>query len=87
MTSAACPGDSLFRGEISVILDVMHKRLKTMSFCNHDIAPILLFSVVPMNHIRVIEAFYDGEELLVRRTQNYDIQHRNLDLLIRLSRW
>lgn len=27
-----------------------------------------------MNHIRVIEAFYDGEELVVRRTQNYDIQ-------------
>lgn len=48
---------------------------------------VLLFSVVPMNHIRVIEAFYDGQELVVRSTKNYDIQHRDLDLLIRLSRW
>lgn len=38
-----------------------------------------------MNHIRVIEAIHDGKELVVRSTESYDIKHRNLDLLIRLS--
>lgn len=40
-----------------------------------------------MNHIRVIGAFYDGKELVVRSTKNHDIEHRDLDLIIRLSRW
>lgn len=40
-----------------------------------------------MNHIRVLEAFQDGEELVVRSIKNYDIGSRNLDTLLLLSRW
>ncbi|ODM15552.1 hypothetical protein SI65_09155 [Aspergillus cristatus] len=40
-----------------------------------------------MNHVRILEAFHDGNELVVRSTQNYDLEHRNLDTLLLLSRW
>ncbi|OJJ80188.1 uncharacterized protein ASPGLDRAFT_135390 [Aspergillus glaucus CBS 516.65] len=87
IASGVCPDDKLSKAEVAVIHDVMHRRLRTMHLCNHKVSPVLLFSVVPMNHIRVIEAFYDGKELVVRSTKNHDIEHRDLDLIIRLSRW
>lgn len=40
-----------------------------------------------MSHVRVLEAFQDGEELVVRSSKNYDIGSRNLDTLLLLSRW
>lgn len=39
-----------------------------------------LFSVMPTNHIRVIEVFYDG--LVACSTKNYGIRHRDLDLYL-----
>ncbi|EGC45060.1 conserved hypothetical protein [Histoplasma capsulatum var. duboisii H88] len=79
--------DELFRGELLAIIDVMCRRLNTKSLRPHIIAPVLLFSVVGMHHIRVLEAYFNGKELVVRATGLYDLEHRNHKLLIQLSKW
>ncbi|OJD16610.1 hypothetical protein AJ78_03250 [Emergomyces pasteurianus Ep9510] len=79
--------NELFREELLVIIDVMYRRLNTKSLRLHIIAPVLLFSVVGMHHIRVLEAYFNGEELVVRATELYDLEHRNHKLLIQLSKW
>lgn len=48
---------------------------------------VLLFSVVGMHHVRVLEAYFDGKELVVGATGLYDLEQRNHELLIQLSRW
>ncbi|KKZ66140.1 hypothetical protein EMCG_08129 [[Emmonsia] crescens] len=79
--------DELFRGELLAIIDVMCRRLNTKSLRPHIIAPVLLFSVVGMHHIRVVEAYSNGEGLVVRATRLYDLKHRDHKLLIQLSKW
>ncbi|KAK2768593.1 hypothetical protein FQN54_000449 [Arachnomyces sp. PD_36] len=79
--------NELFRGELVAVADVMRGRLHTKSLRPHMIAPVLLFSVVGMHHVRVLEAFFDGKELEVRTTGLYDLGQKNEELLIHLSRW
>ncbi|OJD23817.1 hypothetical protein ACJ73_04830 [Blastomyces percursus] len=79
--------DELFRGELLEIIDVMCRRLNTKSLRPHIIAPVLLFSVVGIHHIRVVEAYSNGKELVVRATGLYNLKHRNHKLLIQLSKW
>ncbi|OAX77498.1 hypothetical protein ACJ72_08203 [Emergomyces africanus] len=79
--------DELFRGELLAIIDVMCRWLNTKSLRLHIIAPVLLFSVVGMHHIRVLEAYFNGKELVVRATELYDLEHQNHKLLIQLSKW
>jgi hypothetical protein len=40
-----------------------------------------------MHHLRVLEAYFDGEELFVRTTKLYDMEKQIHDVLLRLSRW
>ena len=48
---------------------------------------ILLFSVVGMHHIQVLEAYFNGKELVVRTARLYDLGQANQELLILLLRW
>lgn len=48
---------------------------------------VLLFSVVGLHHVRVLEAFFQDEELVVRTTGLYDLGKQDDELLMRLSRW
>jgi hypothetical protein len=40
-----------------------------------------------MHHLRVLEAYFDGEELFVRTTKLHDMEKQNHDVLLLLSRW
>lgn len=44
MASGVCPDDKLSKAEIAVIHDVMHRRLRTMHLCNHNVAPVSALS-------------------------------------------
>ncbi|QVM12355.1 hypothetical protein D8B26_006985 [Coccidioides posadasii str. Silveira] len=77
----------LFRGELLAIIDVMCGRLNTRSLRSHIIAPVLLFSVVGMHHVRILEAYFNGKQLMVHSTKLYDLEQQNHELLIQLSRW
>ncbi|KAL3480457.1 hypothetical protein BJX99DRAFT_254448 [Aspergillus californicus] len=61
------PGQ-LSRGEITVIARVMFGRLRTRKTRPHTIIPFL-----DPNYVRLIEAHFNGHQLVVRTTPLYDI--------------
>ncbi|PWY84811.1 hypothetical protein BO70DRAFT_334717 [Aspergillus heteromorphus CBS 117.55] len=76
----------LLYGEIMTVIRIMLGQLKQKVFVNHMIAPVLLFS---MNrwHPRAIEAYFDGQELLIRRTKPYDFTFLNAAGLTTFAQW
>ncbi|KAL2816729.1 hypothetical protein BJX63DRAFT_430109 [Aspergillus granulosus] len=79
--------NGLFHGEIKTAICVMHGRLKDPELPGHVFAPVLLFSAIGKHHLRIIEAYHNGEHLVMRTTQPFDMTERNDDLFIELSRW
>ncbi|KAL3479604.1 hypothetical protein BJX99DRAFT_255329 [Aspergillus californicus] len=65
----------------------MNGRLKKRSLRPHVIAPVLLFSVIGQNHVRVMEAYSDEAKLVMRTTPLFDLQHASSDLLQTLTKW
>ncbi|RDW84136.1 uncharacterized protein DSM5745_04462 [Aspergillus mulundensis] len=55
----------LFWGEVSAIVRIMHRRLKLVSLRMNLLAPVFCFSAIGENHFRVIEAYHDGDNLVV----------------------
>ena len=47
----------------------------------------MFFSAVGPNHLRVLEAFFNGDVLVVRTTRNYNMAKENAETLTLLSRW
>ncbi|KAE8151676.1 hypothetical protein BDV25DRAFT_128574 [Aspergillus avenaceus] len=78
--------DSLLRGEVLTVIRIMLGQLKRKIFVNDMVAPVLLFSL-NRRHPRVIEAYFDGRELLVRRTKAYDFTYMNADGFKTFAQW
>ncbi|PLB51481.1 hypothetical protein P170DRAFT_453197 [Aspergillus steynii IBT 23096] len=76
----------LLRGEILTVIRIMLGQLKQKVFVNHMVAPVLLFSM-NRRHPRVIEAYFDGQELLMRRTSSYDFTFLNADGFKTFAQW
>ncbi|KAL2821903.1 hypothetical protein BJX63DRAFT_377399 [Aspergillus granulosus] len=87
MVSEMAEGQALFHGEIKTAIGIMHRRLKTSALRQHIIAPVLIFSVIREHCLRVIEAYHDGEQLVMRTTPLVDLREADDDLFIKLSRW
>ncbi|KAL2821902.1 hypothetical protein BJX63DRAFT_427262 [Aspergillus granulosus] len=87
MVSEMDNGEALFHGEIKAAIRIMHRRLKTSSLCQHIIAPVLIFSAIREHYLRVIEAYHDGEQLVMRTTPLFNLRKPDYDLFIQLSRW
>ncbi|RAQ45567.1 hypothetical protein AFGD_005936 [Aspergillus flavus] len=66
----------LLCGEVLTVIRIMLGQLKQKVFVSEMVAPVLLFSL-NRRHLRVIEAYFDGLELLVRRTKPYDFTFLN----------
>ncbi|RDW83537.1 uncharacterized protein DSM5745_03863 [Aspergillus mulundensis] len=82
-------GSQLLRSELTAIIRIVHGRLRTSSTRPHTIAPVLMFSIVGLHHIRVIAAFYDGKtrELKVRAPKLKSIDKECDGFYIDLSKW
>ncbi|KAI9372849.1 hypothetical protein BJX61DRAFT_542287 [Aspergillus egyptiacus] len=87
MHSGLVGDDQLLRPEVHVIARLMHQRLRLPNSRPSVVTPVLLFSIVGMHHLRVLEAFFDGENLVIRTTQNFDIGQPDRKFFITLSRW
>ncbi|KAL1961045.1 hypothetical protein VTO42DRAFT_4933 [Malbranchea cinnamomea] len=79
--------DRFFRGELLAIINVMVARIKARQIRPHIIAPILLFSIVGLHHVRVLEAHFNGKQLVVRVTKLYNMEKKDTELLRLLSSW
>ncbi|KAL4803992.1 hypothetical protein BDV18DRAFT_162402 [Aspergillus unguis] len=78
---------ALFHGEIKTAIRIMHRRLNTSALRPNVIAPVLLFSAIGEHHLRVIEAYHDGEQLVMRTTPLFDLGKPHDSFLIKLTRW
>ncbi|CAK44981.1 hypothetical protein An06g00740 [Aspergillus niger] len=61
----------LLYGEVLTVVRIILGQLKQKAFVNDMVAPVLLFSL-NRRRPRVIEAYYDGEKLVMRHTKPYD---------------
>ncbi|PKY09207.1 hypothetical protein P168DRAFT_324209 [Aspergillus campestris IBT 28561] len=66
----------LLYGELFTVIHIMLGQLKLKEFVDDMVAPVLLFSL-NQQHPRIIEAYFDGQKLLVRRTNRYDFTFLN----------
>ncbi|KAL4947887.1 hypothetical protein BDW69DRAFT_177536 [Aspergillus filifer] len=78
---------ALFHGEIKTAIRIMHRRLNTSVLRPNVIAPVLLFSAIGEHHLRVIEAYHDSEQLVMRTTPLFDLSKPDDSFLIKLTRW
>ncbi|PYI03932.1 hypothetical protein BO78DRAFT_321565 [Aspergillus sclerotiicarbonarius CBS 121057] len=79
--------EELCRGEVDAAIMIMHGRLRDPSLRPHVIAPVLLLSAIGEHFLRVIEAYFDKGQLVMRNTPLMDMRERDLDWLITLARW
>ncbi|KAL4801832.1 hypothetical protein BDV18DRAFT_164644 [Aspergillus unguis] len=73
MFSEMAASEELFHGEIKTAIRVM--RADPVVLCNRE------------HHLRVIEAYHDGQELVLRTTPLLDMARRDEDLLRILTKW
>ncbi|OJJ47990.1 hypothetical protein ASPZODRAFT_131632 [Penicilliopsis zonata CBS 506.65] len=66
----------LLCGEVLTVMLIMLGQLKQRVFVNDMVAPVLLFSLNLLRP-RVIEAYFDGQELVIRYTKSYDFKLLN----------
>ena len=64
--------DFLFLGEIQAIISLMIVRLTNNSVPQHNIVPVLLFSYTGDRHGRVLQAYMDHKNLVIRTSKFYD---------------
>ncbi|KAL5336129.1 hypothetical protein BJX70DRAFT_400941 [Aspergillus crustosus] len=69
--------DRLLHGELLVIFRLMITQLRRTVIFQHVVAPILLFSFMGVQHARVIEAYFNGTQLVVRLTKLHDLRTKD----------
>ncbi|PWY86570.1 hypothetical protein BO94DRAFT_535734 [Aspergillus sclerotioniger CBS 115572] len=47
----------------------------------------MVFSITGPQHLRVLEAFFDGQNLIVRQTRLYDLREYDAEVIDLLTRW
>ncbi|KAL4937351.1 hypothetical protein BDV06DRAFT_227034 [Aspergillus oleicola] len=77
-------GNGLYYGEVKTAIRIMHGRLRDPALRGNVI--VLIFSAIGKHHLRVIEAYHDGN-LIVRTTKPFGMRKRDDNLLVELSRW
>ncbi|GKZ23591.1 hypothetical protein AbraIFM66951_009864 [Aspergillus brasiliensis] len=79
--------DTLLRGEIMTISDIMRARLRSNTLRPHIVAPMLVLSLMGPRHARVLEADFDGVTLNIRASKLYDFTRKNTDTVQLLTRY
>ncbi|KAE8328515.1 hypothetical protein BDV39DRAFT_174102 [Aspergillus sergii] len=68
--------DTVLYGELLPILRIMLTQLWNLRFIHHMVSPVLIFSLMGLK-VRVIEAFFQDQRLVLRPTKLYDFTHGN----------
>ncbi|PYI01199.1 hypothetical protein BO78DRAFT_464824 [Aspergillus sclerotiicarbonarius CBS 121057] len=87
MESEATGDDRLLRSEIVAIIKTMVARLNTKSLRPHLMAPVMLYSIMGPQHLRVLEAHFNGKNLIIGQTRLYDMRQENMATIDLLTRW
>ncbi|PYH65242.1 uncharacterized protein BO88DRAFT_349124 [Aspergillus vadensis CBS 113365] len=73
-------------GELMPILRIMLTQLRRRKFIHEMVSPVLIFSLMGLQ-ARVIEAFFQDQNLVLRPTKMYDFSHGNSDAFKSLAQW
>ncbi|RAK96359.1 uncharacterized protein BO80DRAFT_392121 [Aspergillus ibericus CBS 121593] len=87
MESEATGDNRLLRSEIVAIIQTMVARLNTKSLRPHIVAPVMLYSLVGPQHLRVLEAYFNGKNLIIGQTKLYDMRAKDMATIDLLTRW
>ncbi|PWY85813.1 hypothetical protein BO94DRAFT_566538 [Aspergillus sclerotioniger CBS 115572] len=79
--------EELCRAEVDAAIMIMHGRLRDPSLRSHVNAPVLLLSAIGEHHLRVIEAYFDKDQLVMRSSPLMNMREWDLGWLITLARW
>ncbi|RJE24325.1 hypothetical protein PHISCL_03330 [Aspergillus sclerotialis] len=80
--------DKMTRGELLCIIRIMERLLGAVKFIGHLITPVLVLSFMGHRQARVLQAHYNGDELVIHKTQLFDFtKKKDNDALLLLSRW
>ncbi|RAL00862.1 uncharacterized protein BO80DRAFT_407256 [Aspergillus ibericus CBS 121593] len=77
----------LLRGEIIMVLRIIHAQARRARLLEHTIIPVLLFSFMGPQHARIIEAYFDGSSLVMRPTQLFDLRNKDQALIKSFGQW
>ncbi|EED12879.1 conserved hypothetical protein [Talaromyces stipitatus ATCC 10500] len=73
--------EELRRGEIMIcLLEEISGQLRRPRYFTHMIAP-------GPQHARVIKAYFDGNNIVMRPTKLYDLRHKDSEALTTLTQW
>ncbi|KAL2867665.1 uncharacterized protein BJX67DRAFT_380613 [Aspergillus lucknowensis] len=84
--------ESLCRGEILTILGIMAERMRMERFKDHIVVPLLpsykvmIFSFMGQRHGRILIPYFDGRQLIIRKSPLYlftSTDHEGMDELTR----
>ncbi|PWY90770.1 hypothetical protein BO70DRAFT_384398 [Aspergillus heteromorphus CBS 117.55] len=75
------------RGELLCACRLMIKRLSLRVHANHMIAPVLLLSFLGPRHARLLLAHYDGNNLVIRKSELFDCREKNIPAFRVPLRW
>jgi len=67
----------LLRGELVSILQLMVNRMGEEGHENDAIVPVLMFSIMPARRGRLLQAYSDGEHLIIRMTELFNCEDEN----------
>ncbi|OJI83289.1 hypothetical protein ASPTUDRAFT_124473 [Aspergillus tubingensis CBS 134.48] len=73
-------------GELMPILRIMLKQYWRAKYIHSMVSPVLVFSLMGLQ-ARVIEAFFQGQELIIRPTKLYDFSHGNPSAFKTFTQW
>ncbi|KAH8817468.1 hypothetical protein F5884DRAFT_830529 [Xylogone sp. PMI_703] len=77
----------LTRGELLMAIRLQMRRLKQKELRDNVVAPVLLFSFMDPQHVRVIESYYNGYRLVVKHSRLFDFRTRDDASLQLLASW
>ncbi|RJE18337.1 hypothetical protein PHISCL_09326 [Aspergillus sclerotialis] len=77
---------TILYGELLPILRIMLTQLRRQKFMHQMVTPVLVFSLMGLQ-TRVIEAFFDTHQLVLRPIKLYDFSHGNRNAFKTFAEW
>ncbi|KAB8219313.1 hypothetical protein BDV33DRAFT_231725 [Aspergillus novoparasiticus] len=63
------------------------KAMMRTRFLDHMIAPVLLFSFMGPQHVRLVETYFDGRSVVARPSRLFDLRKKNEAAMKELGQW
>ncbi|RAL15385.1 uncharacterized protein BO97DRAFT_338166, partial [Aspergillus homomorphus CBS 101889] len=76
---------TVLRGEVLIALRLINAQMRRSSFFKH--LTVLLFSFMGPQHARLLEAYFDGTSLVVRRTRLFDLRKKDQTVIKTIAQW